>query len=366
MKTVFLKNYMVEKLLGTGNTGDVYLALNTALNKRIALKQLKTPPLLLDSQRIQWRADLFESFNRFTGWDHPNIIKYNSIFEEDGSFYLDMEILSGETMAESLKKGHPPVEDMNSAILIYLKTAQALDFAHSEGICHNYLKPSNIFIMKNGHVKVLDFGSSQLNLMVEKKEMGEKIPPRTIEYFSPEQISGGKTGHASDIFALGVTMYQFLTGQYPFKGDNREALKEAILNDTPTPPGIINPNIPERLQEIIAVSMEKDPIMRFESARELLDYLKKLYSSQKNSKASVRAGFFSKLKSNAIHCVRGFGNRTRKAVEDAVKTGTTIYQSVTRKEEEDNESIAPANTAPVELFASLKKPEKKCPEGEEN
>lgn len=280
---VKLGNFEIVELLGRGGMGEVYRARDLRLKREVAIKTL---PRLFASGRD--RLQRFEREARAAAAiNHPNICTLYEVGEHDSHPFLVMEFLEGATLRKRI--GHKPVAPellLDWAIQI----AEGLDAAHARGIIHRDVKPANLFITAAGHAKILDFGLAKLaSLQADGALVGSDLTTvsgiglttlgtvaGTPGYMSPEQVRGEELDARTDLFSLGVVLYEMATGRMPFQGKTSGALMAAILHDTPEPAWDVNPEIPPRLQEIIARAIEKDPDMRYQSAADLRAELKRL------------------------------------------------------------------------------------------
>ncbi len=280
---VKLGNFEIVGLLGRGGMGEVYRARDLRLKREVAIKTL--PRVFAAGgdrlQRFEREARAAAAIN------HPNICTLYEIGEHDNRPFLVMEFLEGATLRQCI--GHKPVAPemlLDWAIQI----ADGLDAAHARGIIHRDVKPANLFITAGGHAKILDFGLAKLaGLRAGGALVGAELTtvsgsgPTTLGtvagtpgYMSPEQVRGDKLDARTDLFSVGVVLYEMATGRMPFQGKTSGALMAAILHDTPEPAWDVNPEIPPKLQEIIARAIEKDPDMRYQSAADLRADLKRL------------------------------------------------------------------------------------------
>jgi serine/threonine protein kinase len=267
-----LSHYQVLSLLGAGGMGVVYLARDQRLDRTVALKILPGD-LATDPERRQ----RFEREARAaSALNHPNVATIHDIGESDGLHFIVMEHVEGETIAARIagRPLSPP-----DVIDIAVQAADALDVAHAKGITHRDIKPANLMMTSRGHLKVLDFGVAKMRLRDESTRGGEwTVAPGTAigrvigsgPYMSPEQITGGEVDPRSDVFSLGVVIYQMATGQLPFSGATREELLEAILHATPESISKLNGQMPSELERITFKCLEKPAEDRYQSARELL------------------------------------------------------------------------------------------------
>jgi eukaryotic-like serine/threonine-protein kinase len=263
--------YRIVQKLGRGGMAEVYSALDTRLGRTVAIKVLRTEFAHQDDFRHR-----FEREGRaISALNHPHICSLYDVGEHNGLSYLVMEYLEGETLAELLRNGRLPFE----RVLQYaIEIADALRTAHSHGIVHRDLKPSNIIISESG-VKVLDFGLAKLSDRAVAGDMEATLTQTagtsagtilgTVAYMSPEQAEGKPLDARSDIFSLGVVLYEMLCEQRPFRGESTIATLAAILRETPQPPTRFRPELPAALDEIVLRCLEKAPEARYGSAQDV-------------------------------------------------------------------------------------------------
>jgi serine/threonine protein kinase/sugar lactone lactonase YvrE len=271
-------SYKILSLLGSGGMGEVYLARDSRLDRTVALKIL---PAQVASDQDRMRRFTREA-RAASALKHPNVTHIYEIGESEGVHFIAMEYVEGKTLAAKIS-GRPlePAEIVG----IGLQVADALDDAHSKGITHRDIKPANLMLTRRGEVKVLDFGLAKVTRL-EGQNMSSDISTvvstatgmvmGTAQYMSPEQMLGQEVDHRTDIFSLGVVLYEMATGSLPFKGDTGRALSDAILHKQPTPPGRVNPELPIDLDRIILRALEKDRELRYQTASDLRAELKRL------------------------------------------------------------------------------------------
>src|SRR5258707_6234655 len=282
-----ISHYRITGQLGSGGMGIVYEAQDLDLGRRVALKFL--PPQLSRDQNALDRF-LLEA-RAASSLNHPNIFTIYAVEKvqlEDGQqqSFISMELLEGETLDRRV--GSPVALDR---LLDWgIQLADSLDAAHAKGIIHRDIKPANIFVTDRGQVKVLDFGLAKLT----RPEMTmETIGPTqdhpnpahltspgatvgTISYMSPEQARGEKLDARTDLFSLGVVIYQMAAGRLPFSGATSAVIFHAILELDPVPPQQLNPALPVKLEEIIGKALEKERDLRYQSAADLRGDLRRL------------------------------------------------------------------------------------------
>ena len=263
-----LGKYQIARLLGAGGMGAVYEAAHTEIGKRVALKVLASAIAAIPGARARFlrEAQLTSKVR------HPNIVDITDMGNEGGQAFLVMEFLEGEDLGGRL--GHGPPMAVVELVDIMLPVCSALTAAHAAGITHRDLKPQNIFLAAGPHgmqPKVLDFGISKGTDNVTAGTLtGTGAMIGTPYYLAPEQIMDGKSaGPASDQYALGVILYECLTGKRPFESENLFLIFQAIVNGAPQPPRELRPDLDPELERVIARAMSTDPKLRFASVRQL-------------------------------------------------------------------------------------------------
>jgi serine/threonine protein kinase len=270
---VIARNFRIESLLGTGGMGRVYKARQISLDKLVVLKVLH-PHFQNDTQLVQRFQREARAASRL---NHPNSISIIDFGQaEDGTLYMAMELLHGQDLFNLLQKEFPLPEERVGRIMI--QVCSALTEAHEQNIIHRDLKPENIMVEdrrdQKDHVKVLDFGIAKIQDPTEgdgRALTQQGMVCGTPEYMSPEQARGDALDARTDVYALGVLMYQVLTGDLPFKGDSALAIVTKHITDQPVPPRTARPDLrlSEGVERIILKCMEKRPERRYQSAAEL-------------------------------------------------------------------------------------------------
>ena len=267
-----LAHYRITAAIGAGGMGEVYRATDTRLGRDVALKVLPAE-LASDPERL-------ERFQReakaLAALDHPGIVGVYSVEEAGGVHFLTMQLVDGEPLDRLIPSGGLPAERI---LDIATALADALATAHEKGIVHRDLKPANVMVTRDGRVKVLDFGLAKVTAPAEATPSGlelsttmktrEGVVMGTVPYMSPEQVSGKPVDHRTDVFSLGVLLYEMTSGRRPFAGGSTAELGSAILRDTPPALATLRGDLPHELIGVVARCIEKDPGARFQSMRDV-------------------------------------------------------------------------------------------------
>ncbi len=261
-------NYELHECIGEGGMGLVFRATQKGVNRVVALKVMAGAAEFDDRQRQRFRSEA-ESLGRTS---HPGIVTIYDVGEENGRMFFSMEYCPGGSLARSVRAGAKP--DAKRAGRLIAAVARAVEAAHKVGVIHRDLKPSNILLAADGTPKVADFGLAVLTDRDSRMTSSGALVG-TPSYCAPEQASGKKEliGPRTDVWALGATLYDLLTGQPPFKADTAVATAVKVLNDPVVPPRKLNPAIPPDLEAVCLKCLEKDPANRYASAAALADDL---------------------------------------------------------------------------------------------
>ena len=256
----FDKRYVIKRKLGSGGMADVYLAEDQELGRRVALK-------LLDDRHAS-DEQFVERFRReaqsAAGLNHPNIVSIFDRGRAEGTYYIAMEFLDGRTLKELLVRNGPT--PIPIAIDYARQILGALAFAHRNGIIHRDIKPHNIVVGGDGRLKVTDFGIARSGAS-QMTEAGSIVG--TAQYLSPEQARGAPVDPRSDLYSLGIVLYEMLTGKVPFTGDTPVEIAMKHLSQIPEPPSTLRPEVPHDLDAVVMRALAKDPEQRYGSAEEM-------------------------------------------------------------------------------------------------
>jgi serine/threonine protein kinase/tetratricopeptide (TPR) repeat protein len=327
MQGTTIQHYRIGERLGAGGMGEVYRAEDLRLGRPVALKFL---PHGLKSDP-ESRARLLNEARAASMLRSPNIAVTYDIGEDAGTDFIVMEFVDGEPLSSRVAKGPVPVRE---AVDIGLQVADALDEAHSRGIVHRDIKSANLMRTERGLVKVLDFGLAKI-LPAGGPEATQAhmtmagIVVGTVSYMAPEQALGRPLDHRADLFSLGVVMFELLTGRMPFEGSTPTGIIDHILHEVPLPVSRYTSGVPASLDAVVARALEKDPLFRYQSARELFTDLRRVAeemdASPRLSTSRSMPAASSAPANNAV-AVMTFANITREPADDWIGTG--IAESV--------------------------------------
>ncbi len=270
---VFDNRYRIEQVIGVGGMAIVFKATDLLMRRIVAVKILKDE-ISADEQAVKRFVNESKAVAMLS---HPNIVNIYDVSVRENVKYIVMEFIEGITLTSYMK--HREVLNLREIISYSTQILRALDHAHKKGIVHRDIKPQNIMLIKNGIIKVTDFGIAKLP-NAETVTMTDKAIG-TVFYISPEQVTGKEIDRRSDIYSLGVMMYEMSTGTLPFNADSPVSVAMKQVTDEPTPPREVNPYIPAGLEQIILRAMEKAPEDRYQSAEEMIAQLQKLKENPK-------------------------------------------------------------------------------------
>jgi serine/threonine protein kinase len=262
-----LSHYRILKKIGQGGMGEVFLAKDSLLRCKVALKFL-TPAMQRDPVA---RKRFMREARSAAALNHPYICHVTEVAESDGRDFIVMEYVDGQSLKDRLRRGPLP---LNKLLVIAIEVAEALEVAHGKGIIHRDIKPANIMLTKSGHAKVMDFGlakqlsswgmRSAVETVTDLTSNGSTVG--TPAYMSPEQLLGQQVDARSDIWSFGVTLYETASGVRPFQGEGRFQLPSAILSQPPLAPP---PQVPTALRAVIGRCLEKEPAKRYQQVSEV-------------------------------------------------------------------------------------------------
>lgn len=257
-----LGRYRIVAELGRGAMGVVYRAEDVPLNRTVAIKTI-----IMSSdaaERAEYEARFNQEARAAGGLNHPNLITIHDVGREGDIAYMAMELLEGVELRELMRRGRLPLP---LALDVVAQAAEGLAYAHERGVVHRDIKPGNIMVVRGRHAKIMDFGIARVRASDIKTQTGAILG--SPKYMSPEQVAGQPVDHRSDIFSLGVVLYEASAGAPPFSGPEVSRIMYQIANAAHSPPSALNPALPAMLDLIVARALEKTTDARYQSAGEL-------------------------------------------------------------------------------------------------
>ncbi|MBI4728365.1 MAG: Stk1 family PASTA domain-containing Ser/Thr kinase [Acidobacteria bacterium] len=297
---VLSKRYELSRKLGTGGMADVLLGRDRTLGRTVAVKML-LPQFAEDPHFI---ARFRREAQSAAALNHPNIVAVYDTGSDDGINYIVMEFVDGKTLREIIREEGPLLPERAGEVAS--EVCAALAFAHSRGIVHRDVKPGNIMVTSDGSVKVTDFG-------IARAMSGESVTQTatvlgTAQYFSPEQAEGKPVDHRSDVYSLGIVLYEMLTRQVPFTGSSPVAIAYKHVKESPIPPSRLNPDVPPALEAVVMKALAKNPANRYQTAQELREDILRWLAGRPVSATPVlhdATGVVSPLAEETVVVARG-------------------------------------------------------------
>jgi serine/threonine-protein kinase len=330
--------YKTVSRIGDGAMGAVYAAYDPVLSRTVALKTLNLdlPP----DERTRFEASFLDEARAVAKLNHPNIVTVFDAGKSPQGPYIAMELLEGEELRSVLARGDRLTP--NRAAEVTSRVAEALAYAHSNGIVHRDVKPGNIFMVGKNQPKVLDFGIAQVSRKPVSASGADTVLGSPT-YMAPECVRGESVDGRSDIWSLGVVLYELLTGRPPFAGETLQQLLHAILSDAPLPPHVLNPAVPLELARISARALAKRPEDRYQSAKEMSDDLKRWIAAGRVKRLIEESG-----SSTAPVATSGSGKKNKLLVQGVLAAalllavGVLLYQQFGSSRSAEPEIAAPA------------------------
>ncbi len=273
-KGTMVSHYRIVEKIGAGGMGEIYLAEDTELDRKVALKFL--PPHLCEDE--DYRKRFKREAQAVAKLNHPNIVTIFEVAEHNGRPFFAMELVEGQSLRDLAKGKELGIDRI---IELAIQVCDGLGAAHDKKVVHRDIKPSNIVIDAYGRPKILDFGLAAIQGGEHLTKTGSTLG--TVQYMSPEQVHGKEVDHRSDLFSLGVVLYELITSRTPFEKDNEAATLKAITQDNPEPLARYKSDIPDELQRTVSKLLEKDPSLRYQHADGVISDLKRLIAPTQSS-----------------------------------------------------------------------------------
>ncbi len=328
-----LSHYRIISQLGVGGMGVVYEGVDPRLGRPVAIKFV--PEEFANDLKALER--LRSEARTASGLNHPNICTIYDVGEHEGRPFIVMELLKGQTLRDRIAT--KPLK-MHEAIDVGIQVADALDCAHGQHIIHRDIKPANLFVVDRGQIKVLDFGlaklvnrelGTQMTLAPTIDQTAAGVAMGTVAYMSPEQVQGEDLDGRTDLFALGVVLYECVTGHQPFKGKTSAVVFSQILTQAPTAPVALNPDVPARLQDVINNCLEKDRELRYQEAAGLRADLRRVKRDLESGASAVARTGAVTVSLSGVGARQSSGARTTTSVPigDSAQTRAVSAGSAT-------------------------------------
>ncbi len=314
--------YKIANKIGEGGMGAVYSGIDTMLEREVAIKMLR-PELSSQEQVVErFRAEAVT----LAKLNHPNIATLYSFLQQDGDYFMVMEFVRGQTLEDHIRK-HGAM-DWNRAIIMFCQALEGIHHAHSMGIIHRDIKPANLMLTDSGSVsvKVMDFGIARVLGTSRMTKQGGVVG--TVEYMSPEQVRGLEGDARSDVYALGIMLYEMLTGRVPFQSNSEYDLMKAQIEEAPRPPRTHSPQIPLQVEQAIMRALAKKPEARYQTAGEFRAVLLGTMGAT-NSLGSKSAGYAAPVTKmiEAMPSAPISGDKRAGKTTETPDHGTAVYSS---------------------------------------
>ena len=320
-----LGRYVIDSEIGRGAMGVVFKATDTVLQRTVAVK---TVNMALEKDHAdKYEARFYQEARAAGGLNHPNIVTVYDAGKAGDVVYMAMEYIQGVELRTLFVEGQPM--GVPQALSIAAQVAEGLGYAHQQGVVHRDVKPANITVVSEGPVKITDFGIARMRASADLTQTGVMLG--SPKYMSPEQVIGKRADHRSDIFSLGVILYEMLTGAAPFSGENVTALMYQIVNFAPPAPSTVNRQVPEMLDFVVAKMLAKPLDERYQDAREVARDLRECERSLAGPASTTLSGR-----------PLGLASGTQPEMMSTQSKAAVLAQSVNRSRQLDEKTPAEA------------------------
>ena len=320
-----LGRYVIDSEIGRGAMGVVFKATDTVLQRTVAVK---TVNMALEKDHAdKYEARFYQEARAAGGLNHPNIVTVYDAGKAGDVVYMAMEYIQGVELRTLFVEGQPM--GVPQALSIAAQVAEGLGYAHQQGVVHRDVKPANIMVVSEGPVKITDFGIARMRASADLTQTGVMLG--SPKYMSPEQVIGKRADHRSDIFSLGVILYEMLTGAAPFSGENVTALMYQIVNFAPPAPSTVNRQVPEMLDFIVAKMLAKPLEERYQDSREVARDLRECERSLAGPASTTLSGR-----------PLGLASGTQPEMMSTQSKAAVLAQSVNRSRQLDEKTPAEA------------------------
>jgi serine/threonine protein kinase len=267
--------YQIVRVLGRGAMGEVYEGRDPRLDRSVAIKVISTACSADPELHAAYSARFIHEAQAVARLNHPNIVTLYDFGEQDGTAYMVMELVRGDELAAyfDMTQDFHLEFTLEDAVRMTCELLEALGYAHRNGVIHRDIKPANVMLSQDLRVKLTDFGVARMAALGVDPAEGELVG--TPSFMSPEQIAGQAVGPQSDLFAVGIILYQFLTNERPFRGAGMFAVQQKILHEQPVPPSLLNPLLGPAFDRVVLRALAKRPEQRYASAHALCDDLRR-------------------------------------------------------------------------------------------
>jgi len=320
-----LGRYVIDSEIGRGAMGVVFKATDSVLQRTVAVK---TVNMALEKDHAdKYEARFYQEARAAGGLNHPNIVTVYDAGKAGDVVYMAMEYIQGVELRTLFVEGQPM--GVPQALSIAAQVAEGLGYAHQQGVVHRDVKPANIMVVSEGPVKITDFGIARMRASADLTQTGVMLG--SPKYMSPEQVIGKRADHRSDIFSLGVILYEMLTGAAPFSGENVTALMYQIVNFAPPAPSTVNRQVPEMLDFVVAKMLAKPLDERYQDAREVARDLRECERSLAGPASTTLSGR-----------PLGLASGTQPEMMSTQSKAAVLAQSVNRSRQLDEKTPAEA------------------------